>query len=161
MVTRKAGTILVLLTFLALLSGCLQDAINASNQQLAQQQAELDQLKRQVAALQTQQAQHWSTAPTPPNGCDTAVMREATRKGGERLAAGDLNRALGYYEDAATACPSSAQAQLNLAHAYESIGDRASALSHYQLAAEATGPNAEAGAVQRAREAIARMGGAT
>ena len=147
----------ILVVPLLLLSGCGQSAINEENRQLlAQQQAQLDQLKQQMAALQVQHS-YTSDAPAA-GGCDRSVMHEATRKGGERFAAGDFPHALGYYQDAVTACPTSAQAQLNVARSYEAIGDRAQAVTHYRLAADATG-GADADAVRQAREAIARLGG--
>jgi tetratricopeptide (TPR) repeat protein len=147
-------------TVAALLAGCLQSAIDANKQQLADQQTQLDQLKQEVSALQNQHASY-STSVPPPGTCDEAVMAAATRKGGERMAAGDAPKALGYYQDAVTACPASAEAQLNLANAYESIGDRAEAVQHYRLAAGATRRGAGAGATQKAREALSRIGAAS
>jgi outer membrane murein-binding lipoprotein Lpp len=140
------------------LSGCLQGAIDANKRQLDQQQTQLDELKQQVAALQNQRA--YSTTPPPPGACDNAVMTTATRKGGDRFAAGDFAHALGYYQDAATACPSSAQAQLNVARTFEAVGDRAQATAHYRLAAGAGGVGAtDAAAVKQARDALSRLGG--
>jgi tetratricopeptide (TPR) repeat protein len=86
-------------------------------------------------------------------------MREATRKGGERFAASDFSGALSYYQDALTACPNSAQANLNLARAYEAVGDRSEAVAHYQNAAKASGADADAEAVHDARAALSRLGG--
>ena len=48
------------------LAGCLQGAIDANQHQLADQQAQLDQLKQQVAALQSSHS--YSTAPPPGGG---------------------------------------------------------------------------------------------
>jgi Tfp pilus assembly protein PilF len=86
-------------------------------------------------------------------------MREATRKGGERFAASDFSGALGYYQDALTACPKSAQAMVNLARAYEAVGDRAEAVAHYKTAANASGSGTDAAAVRDARAALTRLGG--
>jgi tetratricopeptide (TPR) repeat protein len=156
--TRRRLMTLAMLAAIVL-AGCMQSQIDANNRQLAQQEAELDQLKQQVQALQNQGAQSsYATAPPSPNACDATVMREATRKGGERMAAGDPVKAIGYYQDAVTACPSSAEAQLNLAHADELIGDRAGALEHYRLAAASTGANADPAAIQKAQDAITRLG---
>jgi hypothetical protein len=141
------------------LAGCMQDQIQANQRQLDAQKAELDQLKQQVQVLQNQGGPGaYSTQPIAPDACDTAVMKEATHKGGERMAAGDPASALGYYQDAVTACSKSAEAQLNLAHAYEITGDRAAAKEHYRLAAAATGPSADPAASQKAREGPARLG---
>jgi type VI protein secretion system component VasK len=131
----------VVLVIAPAISGCLHDAIEANKRQLDQQQTQLDQLKQQVAALQNQRA--YSTTPPPPGGfgCDSAVMDAATRKGGDRFAAGDFTHALGYYQDAATACPASAQAQLNVARTFEAVGA------------------ADADAARQARDAISRLSG--
>jgi tetratricopeptide (TPR) repeat protein len=145
----------VIITTVAL-AGCLQGAIDANQRQLAEQQTQLDQLKQQVAALQTSHS--YSTAQPPAGGCDKEVMAAATHKGGARMAAGDTVKALGFYQDAVTACPTSAAAQLNLANTYESIGDRIEAVQHYRKAAAATGTEADAATVSKARQALNRLG---
>jgi hypothetical protein len=135
----------------------MRSQIEANQRQLDAQKAELNQLQQQVQVLQNQGGTGpYSTPPIVPGGCDTSVMAEATRKGGQRMA-GDPAAALGYYQDAVTACGQSAEAQLNLAHAYEITGDRAAVLKHYRLAAAAVGPNADAAAGAKAREAISRL----
>ena len=139
------------------LPGCLQDQIDATQQQVTQQQSELEQLQQQVAALQSQRGPY-STAPTPVGSCDVTVMRVASKKGGERFAASDFGHALGYYQDAVTACSASAQALLNVARTYEAMGDHSNALDYYRRAARATGPNAEPDAVRQARDALNRLG---
>ena len=143
----------------SLLAGCFNDALlQANKQQLERQQTQLNQLKQQVAELQAQSSAH--NYPTSQAGsCDSNIMREATRKGGERFAANDFTGALGYYQDALTACPNSAQANLNLARAYEAIGDRSQAVVHYRTAANASGTDVDAGAVRDARAALTRLGG--
>jgi tetratricopeptide (TPR) repeat protein len=138
-------------------AGCLQGAIDANQRQLKDQQAQLDQLMKEVKTLQNQQTSY-ATALPPAGACDHRVMAVATQKGGDRMVVGDTTKALGYYHDAVTACPTSAQAQLNLANAYEAAGDRIEAMRHYRIAAVATGPEADAEAVRKAREALARMG---
>ena len=75
------------------------------------------------------------------------------------MAAGEVKSAFGYYQDAVTACPQSAEAQLNLANVFETMGDRASAIAHYRVAATASGPQAEAESVNKARAALQRLGG--
>ena len=142
-----------------LLAQCFNDPLVKSNQQqLQRQQAELDQLKHEMTRLQTQRST--SDYPSPQAGsCDSNIMREATRKGGQRLAASDFGGALSYYQDALTACPQDAQANLNLARAYEALGDRAQAVAHYRMAANAGGSEANADAIRDARSALARLGG--
>jgi tetratricopeptide (TPR) repeat protein len=142
-----------------LLFGCLNDTLlKANQQQLEHQQTQLDQLKQEVAALQTQRPPY-NQPSLPPGSCDHTIMREATRKGGERFAASDFSGALGYYQDALTACPSSAQANVNLARAFEAVGDRAEAVAHYRIAANASGSDTDAEAVRDARAALTRLGG--
>jgi tetratricopeptide (TPR) repeat protein len=144
----------VALAGLVALAGCGGDLIKANQEQLAQQQVQLDQLKQQVAALQAQNAAG-PIVPAAPGACDDTVMREASRKGGERFAASDLPHALAYYQDAVSACPANSRAQLNLARTYESLGDTTQARTHYQLAAAATG--ADAGVAKEASDALARL----
>ena len=134
------------------LAGCLGAQIKANQNQLEQQQTQLDQLKQQIVALQTQRVSYPASGP-----CDDAVEREASRKGGERFAAGDFTHALPYYQDAVAACPKNATAQLNLARTFEATGDHPEALAHYQLAADATGSDADSAAVLQARDALARL----
>jgi tetratricopeptide (TPR) repeat protein len=159
MVTRKAATPVAIVLAALVLNGCLQGAINENKQQLEQQQSELSQLQQQVSALQTQRANaSYSAAPPAPGSCDPAVMNEATHKGGARMAAGEVDKALGYYQDAVSACPTSGEAQLNLANTYESIGDRAEAIAHYRLAASASRSAGGTGTAQKARAALSRLG---
>ncbi len=152
----RFGAELVAAIPIVTLAGCLQGAIDANKLQLADQQTQLDSLKQQVAALQT--GRSYSTTQPPAGGCDKDVMAVATHKGGERMAAGDTVKALGFYQDAVTACPISAAAQLNLANTYEAMGDRIEAVQHYRSAATATGGEADPAAVSKAREALNRLG---
>lgn len=141
-----------------MVAGCLQKAIEENQRQLEQQQSQLDELKQQVAALKAARQPAYPTTMPPPGSCDTAVMQEATKRGGDRFAAGDFSRALGYYQDAVTACPSSAQAQLNVARAYESLGQRDQAIAYYRRASQST-MSADSSAARQARDALARLGG--
>ncbi|HKV54256.1 MAG TPA: hypothetical protein VJN94_06400 [Candidatus Binataceae bacterium] len=140
---------------ISLVAGCNDAAIKANQQQLENQQVQLDQLKQEIATLQSRPSAY-NAAPLPAGACDESVMREAARKGGERFAASDFSRALGYYRDALTACPTSAQAQLNVARTYEAIGDRGQALDHYRIAAAS---GSDSNAVREARQALSRLGG--
>jgi tetratricopeptide (TPR) repeat protein len=143
----------------SLLAGCINDALSQANkQQLERQQAQLNQLKQEVADLQAQPPAY-NHPSSPPGSCDSNIMREATRKGGERFAASDFSGALSYYQDALTACPDNAQANLNLARAYEAVGDRSQAVAHYRSAARARGSGVDANAVHDARAALTRLGG--
>ena len=139
----------------ALAAGCASDQIKANQTQLAQQQAELDRLKQDVAALQAANS-NVARAAAPANGaCDESVAHEASRKGGERFAASDFTHAVAYYQDAVSACPADARAQLNLARAYESLGDSTQARSHYQIAAQSAG--GDASLAKEAQDALTRL----
>jgi tetratricopeptide (TPR) repeat protein len=138
------------------LAGCLGAQSKANQTQLEQQQTQLDQLKEQVVALQTQRATNGAAYPAA-GACDDAVMREASRKGGQRFAAGDFTHALPYYQDAVAACPKNAKAQLNLAQTFEANGDRPEARAHYRLAADATGGGADRDIASQARDALVRL----
>jgi tetratricopeptide (TPR) repeat protein len=149
----------VYIGLMLLLAGCFSDPLVKSNQQqLQRQQAELEQLRAEMARLEAQGPT--DKYPTqPPGSCDSNIMGDATRKGGERFAVGDFASALSYYQDALTACPQNAQANLNLARTYEALGDRAQAVAHYRTAANASGSDANGEAVHDARAALARLGG--
>ncbi len=139
------------------LTGCLGGEIEANQQQLAQQQVQLDQLKQQIQALQTQQASYATVGTAAAGSCDDALMHEATHKGGQRFATGDFTRALSYYQDAITACPQSARAHLNLARTYEALGDRAGAIAQYKLVAIATDSGSDPATAEQTRAALARL----
>jgi tetratricopeptide (TPR) repeat protein len=134
---------------------CENAAIKADEQQVQQQQAQIEKMQQQIAALKS--GQSYSTTPPAPGTCDKGVMAEATRRGGEKMASGDFNRAAGYYHDALTACPGNAEAEVNLARAYEALHDNGQAIANYRLAAASTDP-ADAAAAMQAREALGRLG---
>lgn len=156
---RSAAAVLggVLIALVIGVAGCMSSAIEANQHQLDQQKAELDQLKQEVAALQAARTPSYPTTMPPPGSCDEAVMREATKRGGERFAASDFSRALGYYQDAVTACPGNAQAEVNVARAYEALGQRDQAIDYYKRASQSTAA-ADSDAAGQARQALARLG---
>jgi tetratricopeptide (TPR) repeat protein len=137
-------------------AGCLSGAIEENQRQLDQQKAELEQLKQQVAELKAAQQPSYPTTAPPPGSCDKAVMQVATKHGGERFAASEFAKALGYYQDAVTACPTSSQAQLNVARAYEALGNRDQATSYYRRAIQSASPE-DAAVAEQARRALARL----
>ena len=155
-VSAKASLIAVIALGLA---GCLSDAIKQNQEQIDQQKAELAQLEQQVAALKAAQQPAYSTAPPVAGACDKPVMQTATRRGGERFAAGEFYKALGYYQDAVTACPTSALAELNVARAFEALGDRDQAISYYRRAAAVAraDQDADPALADQARRALARL----
>jgi tetratricopeptide (TPR) repeat protein len=138
----------------ASLAGCMSAQIEENTRQLTQQKAELEKLQNEIAALNAAAS---ASAPAPAGSCDPDVSRIATRRGGERFAASDFGRALGYYDDALAACPGSARAELNVARAYEALGQRADAIKHYQQAAKGGGDGGDE-AAQDAHAALSRLG---
>ena len=138
----------------AIAAGCLQAQNDQNSLQLQRQQAEIERLNKEVAALSDAQVQ---STPLPAGSCDSDVSRIATLRGGERFAAADFSRALSYYQDALAACPGSARAELNAARTYEAMGQRAEAIAHYQAAAKGGGEGGDQ-AAQSARDALARLG---
>ncbi|HUY28059.1 MAG TPA: tetratricopeptide repeat protein [Candidatus Binataceae bacterium] len=149
------------LGFAAMLSACGQAAIDANAQQVQQQQQQIEQNQMEIQKLMAQQGSGGggAGATSPPAGtrCDKSVMATATRHGGNKMASGDFAHALGYYQDALTACPGNPRAELNVARAYEAAGNRSSALAHFRAAAASTDP-ANSAAEQEARNAMVRMG---
>jgi len=142
----------VVLTF-----GCANDAIEANRRQVEANQALIEQTQQQLAMLQAQQ----SSAPPPPasgqpGACDKKVEAAATKRAGDSYAAGNLAKALGYYQDALTACPSSSKAALNLAHVNETMNNRDAAIRYYRQAAAST--DSDSHSIQDAKTALSRLG---
>ncbi|HEY2525748.1 MAG TPA: tetratricopeptide repeat protein [Candidatus Binataceae bacterium] len=139
-------------------AGCMSEAIEQNQQQIDQQKAEMERLEQQIAEIKAAQ-QPYSTAPPAPGSCDQDVTQAATKRGGDRFAAGDFSKALGYYQDAVTACPTSAQAQLNVARAYEALGNRDQAMDYYRRAISAAPSDhyASPAVAEQARQALSRL----
>ena len=149
-----------LLSALALLAmfvaACDSAAQKANEAQVTTQQQQIEQMQKEIAELKAQQS--YQTPQPPPGSCDREVMAQATRQGGEKYAAGDFIKALGYYQDALTACPGDARAELNVGRAYEAEGNRDQAVTYYQMAASSGDPTEKA-AEQDAHIALDRLGG--
>ena len=146
------------------LGACESATLKANEQQVQQQQAQIEQNQMEIQKMLAQQQSYGGASsgsmPAPiasAGGCDKAVMATATRHGGDKLASGDFTHAIGYYQDALTACPNNARAELNLAHAYEAAGNRTAAIDHFRDAAHSTDP-AESSAEEEARNALVRLG---
>jgi tetratricopeptide (TPR) repeat protein len=154
-VARAALTILLL--SLALTFGCANDAIEANRRQVEANQALIEQTQRQIAMLQSQQgSEPPPSASGPPAACDKKVEATATRRAGDAYAAGNMNQALGYYQDALTACPSSSKAALNLARTDETMNNRETAIRYYRQAAASN--DADAHSIEDAKTALSRLG---
>ncbi len=140
-------------------AGCFSDAIKQNQEMLEQQKAELDQLQQQIAELKAAQQRPYPTTSPAPGSCDKGVMEQATKRGGEQFATGQFDKALGYYQDAVTACPSSAQAELNLARTYEALKNRDQAMVYYRraLSTAASEKGSSTTVSEQARQALARL----
>jgi tetratricopeptide (TPR) repeat protein len=153
--SNRIQLVLLAATLAVCAPACENAAIQANEQQVQQQQAQIEKMQQQIAALKS--GQSYSTTPPAPGTCDKAVMAEAARRGGAKMASGDFTRAVGYYNDALTACPGNAQTEVNLARAYEALHESDKAIANYRLAATSTDP-ADASAAQEARQALNRLG---
>jgi tetratricopeptide (TPR) repeat protein len=83
-------------------------------------------------------------------------MQSSARRGDVQFAAGDPAGALGYYQQALSACPSNAQVQFYVARAYEARGDRDMAIDYYERAIRFASSDDQAIA-EAARKALARL----
>lgn len=137
-------------------SGCGSDEIAATNELVKQQQAEIEQQQQEIDALKSNQAPYTPGVASASGGCDRGVEATATQRGGERFAAGDFNKALLYYNDAVTACPTDDRAEVNVARTYEALGNKTAAIKHYRKAAMSNGPTVS-DASDQAKAALARL----
>jgi tetratricopeptide (TPR) repeat protein len=119
-------------------SGCMGDQIDATNKLVQQQQEQLEHQQQELEQLQASQTQGYTpgTASSPRGGCDKEVEMTATNRGGDKFAAGDFNKALGYYQDALLACPNDDRAQVNVARTYEALGNKVAAINLYRKVAD-------------------------
>jgi len=157
LVAHRACVIVFLLPlFLAL--GCSNASNDANRRQLEQNQALIEQQQRDLAKLQVEQQQNLAPAPTPgkTGSCDRGVEATATKRGGDAYASGDMTKALGYYQDALTACPSSSKADMNLARVYETLDNRDAALRYYHAAASSK--DSDGASAVAANAALSRLG---
>jgi tetratricopeptide (TPR) repeat protein len=153
----RTNILLAIAIGLAFLSeGCASSQISEMQQQVDQQKAQIERQQREIEDLRAQQQQQAiNTTLPPPGSCDDAVMREALAHGDEQYAAGKYEVALGYYQDAAKACPGNAQPELSLARVYEAMGNRREAMHHYQLALNAAEANSTT--ADQARQGMTRL----
>ncbi len=150
----------VLLLALAAMS-CDQAALNANQAQVQAQQTQIEQMQQEIASMKAQQQSFPPSQPAPPPGsCDREIMARATKQGGDKYASGDFSKALGYYQDALSACPGNARAELNVGRVYEALNDRGNAQTYYQQAASSSDP-AEQAAESEAHTALSQLGGAS
>jgi tetratricopeptide (TPR) repeat protein len=141
-------------------AGCQGDQIAATQQLVQQQQEQLERQQQELEALQANQNQNQGYTPgvatSARGGCDKGVESVASKRGGERFSAGDFKKALGYYQDALAACPADDRADVNVARAYEALGNKAAAIRYYRKAADSPGPTVT-DAQDEAKSALLRL----
>ena len=82
----------------------------------------------------------------------------ATHRGGDKFAAGDFNKALGYYQDALLACPNDERAEVNVARSYEALGNKVAAINIYRKVADTDANSATVSdAQEEAKAALLRL----
>jgi tetratricopeptide (TPR) repeat protein len=154
MMSQTGGALMAAMLVIAgSVAGCMGAEIEANNRQIQEQQAQIEKLQHDIEAMR--QGGTYSTAPAAAGSCDSEVMRKATQRGGEEFAKGDFKQALGYYQDAETACPGNAEAELNLARTQEALGDRAAAINNYTNAANAG--SSDPAIAKQAHDALQRL----
>jgi tetratricopeptide (TPR) repeat protein len=152
----RINTLFAIAAFAFLTGGCASQQVAAMQQQVEEQKTQIERQQREIEEMRAQQTQQAiSTTPPPPGSCDDAVMHKALAHGDEQYASGKYEVALGYYQDAARACPGKAQPELSLARVYEAMGDRREARDHYQLALDAAEANSTEN--NQARQGISRL----
>jgi tetratricopeptide (TPR) repeat protein len=147
---------LAIATFATVSSGCGSDQNAATNELVKQQQIQIEQQQQEIDAIKNAQASYTPGVASTAGGCDQGVENTATKRGGERFAWSDFSKALLYYNDALTACPTDDRAEVNVARTYEALGNNAAAIKHYRKAAESNGPTVS-DASEQARAALERM----
>ena len=160
-VTNPAKRILFALAlgaFALVGAGCMGDEIAATNKLVQQQQEQIEHQQQEIETLTANQNRSYTPAgaASSPGGCDQGVETAANQRGGDRFAAGDFGKALGYYQDAVSACPNDARAEVNVARTYEALGNQSAAINHYRKAADTKGPTVS-DASEEARAALERM----
>src|SRR5713101_5883755 len=119
---------LAVATFAIAGSGCGGDQNAATEELVKQQQTQIEQMQQQIDALKTNQTPYTPGVASTSGGCDRGVEQTATKRGGERFAAGDFNKAILYYNDALTASPSDDRAEVNAAGSDDARGNNAAAI---------------------------------
>jgi tetratricopeptide (TPR) repeat protein len=157
---RRIIAALVLGVFALVGSGC-SDQNDATNKLVQQQQEQLEHQQQELEQLQANQNQNYTpgVASSAHGGCDKEVEMTATHRGGDKFAAGDFNKALGYYQDALLACPNDEKAEVNVARSYEALGNKVAAINLYRKVADAADTNSAtvSDAQDEAKAALLRL----
>ncbi len=144
--------------FALVASGCMGAQIDATNKLVQQQQEQLEHQQQELEALQANQNQGYTpgVANSAHGGCDKDVEMTAAHRGGDKFAAGDFNKALGYYQDALLACPNDEKAQVNVARSYEALGNKSAAINLYRKVADSNSATVS-DAQEEAKVALLRL----
>jgi tetratricopeptide (TPR) repeat protein len=147
----------VLSVFALVGSGC-SDQNDATNKLVQQQQEQLEHQQQELEQLQANQNQNYTpgVASSARGGCDKEVEMTATHRGGDKFAAGDFNKALGYYQDALLACPNDEKAEVNVARSYEALGNKVAAINLYRKVADSNSATVS-DAQEEAKAALLRL----
>jgi tetratricopeptide (TPR) repeat protein len=123
-----------------------------------QQQEQLEHQQQELEQLQANQNQNYTpgVASSARGGCDKEVEMTATHRGGDKFAAGEFNKALGYYQDALLACPNDERAQVNVARSYEALGNKVAAINLYRKVADSNSATVS-DAQEEAKAALLRL----
>jgi tetratricopeptide (TPR) repeat protein len=140
-VTTWPGRILAALSLaaIALIAPGCSDQNEATNKLVQQQQEQLEHQQQELEQLQANQNQGYAPGVATSSrggGCDKQVETVASQRGGEKFAAGDFNKALGYYQDALMACANDDKAEVNVARTYEALGNKVAAINLYRKVAD-------------------------
>ena len=139
-------------------TGCMGDQIDATNKLVQQQQEQIEHQQQELEQLQATQNQSYTpgAATSGRGGCDKEVETIARQRGGDKFAAGDFNKALGYYQDALMACPNDEQAEVNVARSYEALGNNVAAINLYRKVADSNSATVS-DAQEEAKAALLRL----
>ena len=90
------------------------------------------------------------------NACQPEKLVAAKNRHPGKFAAGEFNKALGYYQDALMACPNDEQAEVNVARAYEALGNKVAAINLYRKVADSNSATVS-DAQEEAKAALLRL----
>jgi tetratricopeptide (TPR) repeat protein len=160
---RRILAALSLAVFALIAAGC-SDQNDATQKLVQQQQEQLEHQQQELEQLQANQNQSYApgvatTSSRGGGGCDKQVETVASQRGGEKFAAGDFNKALGYYQDALMACANDDKAEVNVARTYEALGNKVAAINMYRKVADAGDANSAtvSDAQEEAKAALLRL----
>jgi tetratricopeptide (TPR) repeat protein len=155
---RRILLALALGVFALIGAGCQGDQIETTKRLVEQQQSQLEHQQQEIEALKANQNLSYTpgVAASSRGGCDKGVETAASQRGGDRFSAADFSKALEYYQDALSTCPTDARAEVNVARTYEALGNKVAAINHYRKAADRSGPTVS-DASEEARAALERM----